>query len=199
MHPPINRHRIHSVEKEANATKKSKSWAGILLILLISLAVIAAALIYGLFVGKYEIFAYKNIENIYKGIRVRNIIPDLRITLDPPAFYGMIESHLLRFKKVLSDYVNPGVGSGGDICEVFGREIDVDSQGQFFEYKKGGDIRALDISLPNYYFSFESYLSQILDAENDLRAEHIRKYFRVLVIRAKNFDGSVHIFVTYSF
>ena len=168
---------------------------------MISLAVIAAALIYGLLVGKYEIFPYKNIKNIYKEICVRNIIPDLRKTLDPPAFNGMIETNLLRFKKLLHNSANPGnlAGFGGGICEVFGRVIGVDSQGQFFEYKKGGDISTLDISLPNNYASFESYLSQVRDAENDWRGEHIRKYFRVLGIRAKDFDGSAHIFVTYSF
>ena len=96
---------------------------------LISLAVIAVALIYGLLVGKYEIFPYKNIKNIYKEILFRNIIPDLRKTLDPPALNGMIETNLIRFKKLLSNSANPGnlAGFGGGICEVFGRVIGVDS------------------------------------------------------------------------
>ena len=140
MHPPSNRHRIHSVEKEANATKKSKSWAGILFILLISLAVIAAALIYGLFFGKYEIFPYKNIENIYKEIRVRNIIPDLRITLDPPAFYGMIETNLLRFKKVLSNSVNPGLALAGVFVKFLAGKSISTARANFLSIKKVGTL-----------------------------------------------------------
>jgi cytochrome c2 len=172
-----------------------------ILVVAASLSVLAGALTYGVLIGKYELFPYTHLRHVYNEFYNQYFTPDEKNPHALVAPYASIATNLLALRKDIFNYQNPSAlaGSGGGLTKVFGSVIGVDRVGHFFHYLEGGKILYLDLLVPNNSASLETYLSEKLDVDDDWRARHIRKYFRVIGITAKEYEESAHIFVTYNY
>ena len=156
----------------------------------------AAILGYGIAIGTYKVFPYKQFRSAYNTyVTPRLAKSSQKIDVNPPLMTNLVsvERHVFN-----EDNPIDLVGSGGGLTSISGNVIGVDRVGKFFHYESGGRVSLLEIGLPNNIRSFEDFVSE-LDIGEEWRERHIRRYFRVVGIAGKQIDGVVNLFVAYNY
>jgi cytochrome c2 len=164
------------------------------------LLLIVSGFSYGILVGRFKIFPYNNLKQIWSstsGVK-KAIAPAIERSLDSEK-KSFVETNLIVFElhkfNVMEGY---GLrGSGGALAKIGDQIIGVDSEGRFFMYKKGGKIEKLSMSISMNKERFLEYVQEKLERSGARR--NADRYFRVLDILAKPVGQGVHLFVSHHF
>jgi len=169
------------------------SWFRTLAPLLLVTLVTSAGFSYGVMVGRYQFFPFRYVAPA--GEMAKSLLrPD-----ESPTSRNVIESTFVRVTRSTFDPAKYAVlaGKGGALTMVADDILGVDAKGQFFLYRKGGDMRLLDLRVPMNNEAFEDYVAA--HTTDSRLSAGLTEFFRVLDMDVRERDRTLEIYVLHNF
>jgi cytochrome c2 len=155
--------------------------------------------VYGLAVGRFEIFPYQQVVSLRDDLLYRFGGSLARLTAGRDGGAGRtlhVSTNLTPL--VISTYSFAGRldGFGGGLAEIGGRVLGVDRAGVFFRYDRAGEITVLPVALPTNELLFERKVRE--EVQGSTRRLAMSRYFRVQdVIVRPTPAGGAEVYVSH--
>ena len=156
---------------------------------------------YGILVGRFKIFPYSLVKDTWSSNSVIKgaVAPSMGNVVGNQERLN-IETSLLVLEGDKFNVLGEAglVGSGGAITSYGGIILGVDREGQFFEYKKGGAINKLSLSVTTNKDAFLDFVkSKKISSEH--HNKNLDRYFRFMDLQTADIGGDQYIFVSHHY
>jgi len=155
----------------------------------------AFAFVYGILVGKYEIFPHDQLAGFKQ--QFAGVLED---TLVEEQFSPELPTVHADFKRSVFNFLNTSrlSGWGGALARYQNGLVGADREGHFYFYQKGGDVTLLpNLTLKNNEGAVIALLSQ--ESLETLTYNRILNNFRILDVLTKPGESNTELFVSYHF